>query len=69
MRVRLTKKLARELDGVDVSSAHIGDVVDLPDRAAMLLIAEGWAEPHKLLSRGSAPDSKQRVDGKPARKS
>ena len=43
--VRLTKKLAALLNGVDVSALKVGDVLELPDSAARMLIAEGWAEP------------------------
>ena len=43
MRVRLTRKLANEIDGVDVSHARVGDVLDLREPQAQLLIAEGWA--------------------------
>jgi hypothetical protein len=43
--VRLTKKLAAYLNGIDVSSLKVGDILELPDRAAYMLIAEGWAEP------------------------
>jgi len=44
MRIRLTRKLADCLDGVDLSHYSVGDVLDLPGREAYLLIAEGWAE-------------------------
>ena len=43
MRIRLTRKLADCLDGVDVSHYSAGDVLDLPTREAHLLVAEGWA--------------------------
>jgi hypothetical protein len=42
--VRLTKKLAAVLDGVDVSRRRVGEVFELPSCEADLLIAEGWAE-------------------------
>jgi hypothetical protein len=45
MRVRLTRKLADCLDGVDLSHFSVGDVLDLPRREANLLIVEGWALP------------------------
>lgn len=50
MRVRLTRKLADCLDGVDLSRYAVGDVLDLPKWEAHLLIAEGWA----VLSEGAA---------------
>jgi hypothetical protein len=45
IRVRLTKKLASILDGVDVSMLSVGEILELPDSSAALLIAEKWAEP------------------------
>jgi hypothetical protein len=44
MRIRLTRKLALCLNGVDVSKLQVGDEVDLPERSASLLLADGWAE-------------------------
>jgi hypothetical protein len=41
--VRLTKKLANRLDGIDVSPHNVGDIVDLPPDEARLLLAEEWA--------------------------
>jgi len=46
MWVRLTRKLADFLYGVDVSERRVGDVFELPTVEAHLLVAEGWAEPH-----------------------
>jgi hypothetical protein len=43
VRVRLTKKLANQIDGVDVSPHQVGDVLDLPPEQARLLLAEEWA--------------------------
>ena len=44
MRVRLTRKFAERIDGVDLSNVAVGDVIDLPERKARTLIAEGWGE-------------------------
>jgi hypothetical protein len=44
MCVRLTRKYADLIDGVDLSSAHVGDRIDLSRHDAEVLIAEGWAE-------------------------
>ena len=52
MYVRLTKKLAEIVDGIDISHCSEGDVIDLPDREANVLFAEGWAEP---VSPGELP--------------
>jgi hypothetical protein len=43
--VRLTRKYADILDGVNLQTAKVGDRLDLPRRDADVLIAEGWAEP------------------------
>jgi hypothetical protein len=44
MRIRLIRKFALCLNGVDISSLRVGDEVDLPERAARILIDDGWAE-------------------------
>jgi hypothetical protein len=49
MRVRLLRKLAERLDGVDVSACAVGDLVEVTRREAEVLVAEGWAE---SLTRG-----------------
>ena len=43
MKVILTRKLARRIDGIDLEGFHVGDIVDVPEPHAELLIAEGWA--------------------------
>jgi hypothetical protein len=45
MHVRLTKKLAEVVNGIDLSHCVEGDVIELPDAHAQMLIAERWAEP------------------------
>jgi len=47
MKVRLTKKLAERLDGVDVSGREEGEVLDLPLRDATMLVNERWAIPER----------------------
>jgi hypothetical protein len=44
MLVRLTKKLANIVNGIDLSHCDEGDVIELPPRHALLLIADHWAE-------------------------
>jgi hypothetical protein len=44
MLVRLTVKLAEIVDGIDLSHCQEGDVIELPERHAQLLIREGWAQ-------------------------
>ena len=43
--VRLKKKLANVMDGVDVSQARTGDLLNVSDSQGEMLIAEDWAEP------------------------
>ena len=43
--VRLTRKYAEAIDGVDLSGNQVGDLLDLSARDARMLIAEGWAAP------------------------
>jgi len=43
MRIRLTRKFAERIDGVDLSRRRVGAVIDLTAREARTLIAEGWA--------------------------
>jgi hypothetical protein len=45
LRVRLTRKLAQCLDGIDLRRHRQGDIIDLPRAQAELLIAEAWAQP------------------------
>ena len=45
MRVRLIKKLAEIIDGVDLHGLSVGDLLNLHPKDARLLIAEQWAVP------------------------
>ena len=64
MLVRLTKKLAEVVDGIDLSHCKEGDVIALSARHAQLLMAEGWAE---TVSEHELPDCTPvwRPDGRP----
>ena len=60
--VRLTRKYADVLNGVNLRGHDVGDRLPLPPREAQLLIAEGWADPDdRRLSDlvGSAPDRRR----------
>ena len=52
--VRLTRKYAEAIDGVDLSRNQVGDLLDLSMRDAHMLIAEGWAAP---CERGHAAEA------------
>ena len=43
MRVVLTKKLAEIIDGIDIRSYRVGDLLYLPANEARLIVAENWA--------------------------
>jgi hypothetical protein len=53
MRVRLTRKLAGKIGGVDLKGFQVDDVLDLPARQARLLVAEQWAVPDSRASDGA----------------
>ena len=42
-RVRLIRKIAESVNGIDLSPYHVGDVFDLHPLEADVLIIEGWA--------------------------
>lgn len=44
MQVKLIRKFANAINGIDLSSVRVGDIVDLSAYHAALLITEGWAE-------------------------
>ena len=45
MRVQLIRKLANRLNGVDLTPYTVGEAIDLPERAAAIVLSEGWALP------------------------
>lgn len=63
VRVRLTKKFAEMIDGVDLSRYMAGQMMRVPPADARLLIAEGWAEPvlqrHKRSAYRSDSDERE----------
>lgn len=42
MRVRIVRKLADRVDGIDLTNCGVGEVIDLPDPDGRLIIAEEW---------------------------
>jgi hypothetical protein len=44
MRVKLIRKFANAINGIDLTNVRVGDVVDMKPHHAALLVAEGWAE-------------------------
>jgi len=51
MRLRLIKKFAERIDGIDLSPYTTGDTLDLEGADARLLLAEGWAIPERRVER------------------
>lgn len=62
MRIRLTRKLANALNGVDLRAMTVGDVVELPEGIAEMLVGEGWAEELAADSASSADDRRTGSD-------
>ena len=70
MRIRLTRKFADLMDGIDLSRRKAGDIVELSERDAAILLAEGWAEaappahlprtPQRRIANDSAPRAKRK---------
>ena len=64
--VRLLRKFAESIDGVNLQDAVVGDRLDLSPRDANILIAEGWAvhaddeRLERLLPRALAADTSGR---------
>jgi hypothetical protein len=43
MRVQLIRKFADVIDGIDLTTARVGDIVNLKAHEAAILVMEGWA--------------------------
>jgi hypothetical protein len=56
-RIRLTRKLADRIDGIDLSHRRPGEIMEVSSHDARLLMAEGWA------SANDAPIKKKRPRG------
>jgi len=61
LRIRLVRKFALVLNGVDLSDVHLGTVVDFPDGAARMLVLEGWAEVVEPTSADVPPDEEEKA--------
>jgi len=64
MKVRLTRKHAECIDGIDLRSCVPGDLLELPQTEAALLVAEQWAILERR-ERCEAPAIKRRADDDP----
>ena len=61
MRVRLTRKHADRIDGVDLQGREPGDLLDLSPQEAHLLMAEEWAILERRV-RSLPTEIRRRVD-------
>jgi hypothetical protein len=60
--IRLIRKRAEQLDGIDMSAHCAGDVLEVPRYEAELLIAEAWVVADELQS-GAVPAVSSRCRG------
>lgn len=68
VRVRLVRKLADQIDGIDLSGCPVGEVIDLPERKARTLVAEGWALIERRTERQPSGSASHRADDRDRRK-
>ena len=61
VRVRLVRKFAEMIDGVDLSQRSAGQTFRIPIDDARLLIAEGWAVSAEPQSRREETNPKERT--------
>jgi hypothetical protein len=60
VKVVLLQKLADWMDGVDVSTCAVGDLLDVPEKNAAALIAEQWAVPDRR-QKTRSPERERRA--------
>jgi hypothetical protein len=51
MKVRLTRKHAERIDGIDLHGREPGDLLDLSPEDARIIVAEEWAVPERRASQ------------------
>ena len=65
MKVRLVKKFAERVDGIDLRGHRPGETLDLPRSEASLLIAEQWALPDRREQNCPTPERRREADYSP----
>jgi hypothetical protein len=68
MKVRLTRKLADSIDGVDLSRKRVGRIINVGRHDAQLLIAEGWGYPADDVGERRSHHNRDRSDDRPPRR-
>ena len=59
-KVRLIRKFAQIINGIDLSRVSAGDEIELTPREADMLIAEGWAAPVRAIASDAEPPRSSR---------
>ena len=65
MKVRLTRKYAERIDGIDLQGREPGDLLELSALEARILVAEKWAVPERR-ERDSRTGPRRRAEDFPA---
>jgi hypothetical protein len=65
MKVRLTKKLAERIDGINLGTSRVGDVLELSEPEARLLIAEDWATARERREQSRSVEHDRRTTWSP----
>lgn len=66
--MRLTRKFADMIDGVDLTDAKVGDELNLAPHDADVLVAEGWAERTRPPRRRAGDLQPNASDDRPSRR-
>ena len=68
VRIKLIRKLSEFLNGYDLRSYQVGEVIDIGTSPASMLVAEGWAEDVVAADEPSSADdhSGHRKHGAPS---
>jgi hypothetical protein len=56
VNIRLTRKYCDVLNGIDLRPFRVGQIINIDDRLAAILIVEGCAEPVRLHDVATADD-------------
>jgi len=65
MKVRLTRKFADSIDGIDLQGRNPGDVFELRAEDARLLLAEEWAVPERRELQATGSPRRREADSSP----
>jgi hypothetical protein len=69
MKVRLTRKHAGRIDGIDLSDHEVGDIIDLSPDEARLIVAEEWAHLDRRIFVTATQHERRAEDQQPASRS